>query len=1629
MQNTTADYKLEINKPSRSFECKVTIGDNIYKNEDIVDIILDYTQPQDGFSIGNTVSQTLDLTLINKGDTIYSTSQIKLEIGLKIGSTIEYIPMGIFNIDDVEKTDYTTKFTCYDNMIKFESAYFSSLGDKPTLQQVVNELASKTGVQFTGSLPSYTVSKLDGFSCREILSYVASICAGNAVITRDGKFTIKGLSEVNRAIDGNNYITYTKEEIKYKIGQISCQVNENNILSKGSLGSDSMELQFENPWINETILTDIYNKLNGLSYLGYSMKWQGDLSLDPYDVIIVTDKKGVVRKEPILSNKFTYTGGLTSEIGAKGETKNKNSFSSSGSTSNKVNRLVTEQAVIKEALIEKANISDLKATNAEIANLKAKDAEIENAIINKANITDLNAINANIQNLIAEDARITNLIATKADITDLTATNIKFNVGTGGTLDLQTLLSKFVTGENGQFLNITSSNVVIANATIKDAMIENLSLNKLKAGTISTNKFTVASDDGGITIVGPTMQFKDKSNKVRIQMGQDTQGNFNFILRGADGTTTLIDHTGIKEKAIADNLIKSNMVAENAVGEKQINYSSLVTGLNKDTNTSLIKASKVAIDLTGQSLEVSFNSLKSNVDGLEIGGRNLAQKTNQGVTGWKWGMQTGVATVTEVVENGIKCCKFTRDSVAQTGWSYISYGYIGREKYLPSRKYTISFEVKASVDTTFFLQLMEGNSSNKMTDTVKTNNTIANTWTKVSATLTTISKLPSSTFQVLYISGMNSGVGVSYTFRNVKIEEGTKATDWTPAPEDIDKKIEANTTAISVTQKGLDALVKDTTIVKGDVTTLKDKYTSIKATVDGINTTVASHTTSISNLGTNVSKAQNTANSANSLADSKAKVFTSTPTTPYKVGDLWVQGTSGDVMRCKVARASGSYTASDWEKASKYTDDTKANAVEKNLSTLGGKVTTVETKQASLEQNLNGFKTTVSNTYSTKTELSGVDGKVSSLTSRVSTAEGSITQLNNKIALKVESTEVNSIVNNAVNGIQIGGRNLVINSHTLNNTYASAGGFVGVRTIVDDAEALCKKQIQVKCTTATASGGPYFIIYPKATNKIGKTYTWSFWAKCSTNKTLSSVGHECGGRKSISLTTSWQKYSLTWKFTDHSNSAFTFYGSYAVNDILYIRDLKIEEGTKATNWTPAPEDVDSAISTVDTKITTTNNKVASIETNLSSITQRVSSTESTVSSINGNVSNLTSRVNTAESKLTATSLTTTISTAINNGTNSITTTQFVMDKNGLTIKNGAIKIQNKAGTNVFASDTNGNLTITGTFINKNSNGVKAIEINNTNIYFYDWERNGRELGIIYSSYLTDYPNVRGFSLAHNQQGYMTLGYRKETNTFGRYMTFDKYAKNPTYAAPIRVHEGTVFHQAVNMQDRVYIPSQLVFDKQLSSTSPRIFKNTADSRNMLCTQVSVNAANDGYMIQTNTGGVLFSILAGRNYPILLNNNTQVGGNFTVTGSKNSLQATKSYGERLINAYETAEYYFGDIGSGVIKDGECIVWIDDIFKECINTDIEYHVFTQVYNGNITKIERHKDYFIVYGENETEFSWELKAKRLGYENVRLDTPEIGTVEDIPVFTEEDLEVKTVEDTLLNVLTFRLEDILMEG
>ena len=76
---------------------------------------------------------------------------------------------------------------------------------------------------------------------------------------------------------------------------------------------------------------------------------------------------------------------------------------------------------------------------------------------------------------------------------------------------------------------------------------------------------------------------------------------------------------------------------------------------------------------------------------------------------------------------------------------------------------------------------------------------------------------------------------------------------------------------------------------------------------------------------TDITLALAAAEKAQDTADHKRRVFVVQPEPPYDIGDLWSQGFNGDLMRCKVARASGSYSEDDWEKASKYTDDSTFN--------------------------------------------------------------------------------------------------------------------------------------------------------------------------------------------------------------------------------------------------------------------------------------------------------------------------------------------------------------------------------------------------------------------------------------------------------------------------------------------------------------------------------------------------------------------------------------------------------------------------------------------------------------------------------------------------------------------------------
>lgn len=162
-------------------------------------------------------------------------------------------------------------------------------------------------------------------------------------------------------------------------------------------------------------------------------------------------------------------------------------------------------------------------------------------------------------------------------------------------------------------------------------------------------------------------------------------------------------------------------------------------------------------------------------------------------------------------------------------------------------------------------------------------------------------------------------------------------------------------------------------------------------------------------------------------------------------------------------------------------------------------------------------------------------------------------------------------------------------------------------------------------------------------------------------------------------------------------------------------------------------------------------------------------------------------------------------------------------------------------------------------------------------------------------------------------------------------------------------------------------------------------------------VIINAGAQSYSEWT-AGISLLSGNASRNVPpsITLGSSNSlndrsavtISGSLAVLGSKNAAVRT-SQGLTAINAYETAEYYFGDIGRAKTNSNETVcIYMDPLFLETVNTGVPYHIFLTSYSeARIWVSEMYPSYFVIRSDKpNADFVWEIKAKRKGYENDRL-------------------------------------------
>lgn len=256
---------------------------------------------------------------------------------------------------------------------------------------------------------------------------------------------------------------------------------------------------------------------------------------------------------------------------------------------------------------------------------------------------------------------------------------------------------------------------------------------------------------------------------------------------------------------------------------------------------------------------------------------------------------------------------------------------------------------------------------------------------------------------------------------------------------------------------------------------------------------------------------------------------------------------------------------------------------------------------------------------------------VTNLQNTVTTQGTQLTAVQGQLSSKVWQQDITTAVNN----LQIGGRNLLLNTAG-NNSFEHWDAYrVSNPVIVKDTERVSGNALKFTST----GGGLYQRKGGKAddsggTYAAGTTITISGYIKSNKAKATLAVSCEGGGdgtTKVVStpLENTWYYFSFTT--TPSKNWAtMTFYGENGVD--YYLGDLKLEYGEKATTWTPAPEDIDSDISAVDTKVTTVSNQYTSLNQSLTSLTATVNSNTtkinekadgSTVTALQANITSLT----------------------------------------------------------------------------------------------------------------------------------------------------------------------------------------------------------------------------------------------------------------------------------------------------------------------------------------------------------------------------------------------------------------------
>lgn len=525
-----------------------------------------------------------------------------------------------------------------------------------------------------------------------------------------------------------------------------------------------------------------------------------------------------------------------------------------------VNNITTDNGTIDGSTVDGIHtdqIYDFKAQVVQAVDLNVINAKITNLEAHNVNITGrLNSVEAHIGTLetnvatidrltVTHSASINDLQANKASITQLEVVNASIKVLEANVGKIETLVNGNLSSENIQAGGITSDKLTISNGFIKNAMIDSLDVSKINAGDISTNKFRIKSDNGNMIISDNTIQIRDNS-RVRVQIGKDASNDYNMYVWDSKGNL-MFDATGLKANGIKDKIIRNDMISDNAnIDGNKLDINSVVSSINNGSTT--IKSSKVQLDGTNQTLDISFNSLKTEVQNIEIGGRNL-------LVGDKFGVYASYNTI--VSSNSSKIIKL-QWVTSYTGNTFT----LSNNGYKPKGTHTISgfLKVNGEIPTSkYFTGLISTYGSNLQ----------SNYYDATTGYFYITQDFQGNSIWIIHAPTTRTAGSVEIVeLEKLKFEKGNKPTDWSSAPEEIEGDIAGlkeitttQSTNISIMQGQISTAINNTQIVKdGQTILLKDDYNRTVQTVDSMKSTIGSHTTQINQATGDITKVETRVN-------------------------------------------------------------------------------------------------------------------------------------------------------------------------------------------------------------------------------------------------------------------------------------------------------------------------------------------------------------------------------------------------------------------------------------------------------------------------------------------------------------------------------------------------------------------------------------------------------------------------------------------------------------------------------------------------------------------------------------------------------------------------------------------------